>query len=146
MAVTMAIAPDGGIAARNANHTDALTIPGRSYDPYGNIWHWTGRAPYQQAPEVARTLLQEKAPGWSPSDPEELCKCLQPERTIRLDAGDGPIAEQLATMETQDAYLMAIASAKVIMRNLTNGMTVATFTDDSKAYIMPDTMEIKPTT
>ena len=140
----MALSPSGGIAVRNPRPNRALDIPGHAYDPFGDTWHWSGRAPYAPAAEVANMLLHERPQEWQPTDPQLIRSVLSPGRTIPIPTDTLPLSQTLQAMPTADAYLMAIADAKVIMRNLHTGMSVITLSDGSQAHIHPTTMALTP--
>ena len=58
MLILMAVAPNGGIAIKNLNSSKALAVDGRSYDPFGDTWNWTGRTPYLPSQQVANMIPQ----------------------------------------------------------------------------------------
>ena len=147
----MAIAPNGGIAVSNLGNNGtteavghALAVEGRAYDPFGNVWHWTGRQPYEPALARANTLLQEQDPQWTASDPDTVAAATGAARRITLPEDEAAtIAERIAAMD-DDPYLMAVAAARVMLRNMTNGATVATFPDGSQAYVDSQARTVQP--
>ena len=140
----MAIAPDGGCAVSNMKNNWPLKIEGRAYDPFGDVWHWTGRQPYQPATSMANMLLQHRAPDWSPTDAEAIAATLGITRMVRLAEDPALDVAQRVAATDGDPYLMAVACAKAMMRNLYNGTTTATLSDDSKAYLDPSTRAVTP--
>ena len=140
----MAVAPNGGIAVANLKNDSALEIDGQEYDPFGNIWHWTGRKQYIPAQTMANTMFYEKESEWEPTNQQRITEILKPNQVVELpDGSDLDMAHQVA-LEVNDAYLMAMAGAKVIMRNIYNGTMTATFPDNSKAYINPVCRTVVP--
>ena len=144
MEVLMAVAPNGGIAISNVTNNKAHDISGRAYDPFGNTWHWTGRQPYLPAKIVANTLFSEQAPDWVPADRVMIQNVMQPERVIELpEDTDLTIAQRVAALP-DDPYLMAVAAARVLIRNMHNGTMTTTFGDESKAYLDPTARTVVP--
>ena len=133
----MAVAPNGGIAARVEDQRVAQDVEGRGYDPFGDTWHWTGRRPYEPA-EHHGYLLQEQAENWKRQDPESLAKTLRAEETISLPEDGRTTAQRIADLPEAHRYLMCIAGAAKMLRNMTNGHAVATFADGSECYISPN--------
>ena len=143
MNVIMAIAPNGGIAIANLKNEAALDVPRSAFDPFGRTWHWTGRQPYQPAEEIANMSFREQAPDWEPTDQKIVMQATKPQQVFELP--DHPyfsIAERIEVLQEQDPYAMAIAAARVIMRNMHNDAMTATFPDNSKAYIDPITRSV----
>ena len=144
MTTKMAVSPDGGIAVRSGGHVPAQDITGHAYDPFGDVWHWTGRTPYEPAERTANMLLQVRPDNWERADPDVITARLKPKSTVTLTEGGESLADRIAALNHEDSYLMAMAAAKSILRNMTNGTSCATFSDGSQAYIMPDTLEVRP--
>ena len=133
----MAVTPNGGIAVSNLENTNALDDPGRAYDPFGNAWHWTGCQPYRPAKIVANAMISQQADDWCPVDRSLVQDATQPVRVVELPADPSrTIAQRIAALE-EDRYLMAVAAARTLMRNMYNGAMTATFGDDSQAYLNP---------
>ena len=144
MQTVLAIAPDGGAAVKVRDQRRAQNIEGRGYDPFDDTWHWTGREPYKPAAGKGY-ILQEKAEDWTPKDAEELKRILRPDLTLRLTKeADETIAQAIARLPREHRYLMAVAAARVILRNLTNNIATFTFEDGSQACVTPEDMDVRP--
>ena len=69
---------------------------------------------------------------------------MQPERVVELPGDtDLTIAQRVAVLP-DDPYLMAVAAARVLIRNMHNGAMTATFGDESKAYLDPTARTVVP--
>ena len=144
MKTVLAIAPDGGLAASGLPDSRAMDLPGHAYDPFADVWHWTGRTPYEPAPTHASMLLQRRPTDWQPADPQAVSSRLSPERTVTLSESEDTLARRIASLPDGDGCLMAVAAAHTILRNPANGVACATFPDRSRAYIIPGTLEVVP--
>ena len=133
MQILMAVAPNGGIAIKNLNSSKAQAIEGLSYDPFGDTWHSTGRRPYLPAKTVANMILSEQDNQWKPTDAQQLAELLEPQQVVTLNQDPSLDTAHQVAAEEHDPYLMAMAAAKVVMRNIKTGAMTATFHDDSKA-------------
>ena len=144
MQTLMAVAPNGGIAIKNLNSSKAQAVDGLSYDPFGNTWHQTGRRPYLPAETVANMILSEQDDQWTPTDAQQLTELLEPHQVVTLKENPSLDTAHQVAAEKTDPYLMAMAAAKVVMRNMKTGAMTATFPDDSKAYIDPMYRTVQP--
>ena len=144
MLILMAVAPNGGIAIKNLNSSKALAVDGRSYDPFGDTWHWTGRTPYLPSQQVANMILSEQDDQWKPPDAQQLAELLEPQQVVKLNQDPSLDTAHQVAAEANDPYLMAMAAAKVVMRNMKTGAMTATFPDDSKAYLDPMSRTVQP--
>ena len=144
MQTILAIAPDGGAAARVETERVAPITDGSGYDPFGQTWHWTGRRPYERS-EDKGYVLQRREEGWTPKNPEELTGAIRPDITVTLPESAGEsIAQQVTSLPHDQRYLMTMAAATVILRNMTNNQATATFGDGSQVYIMPGSLDVIP--
>ena len=144
MLILMAVAPNGGIAIKNLNSSKALAVDGRSYDPFGDTWNWTGRTPYLPSQQVANMILSEQDDHWTPPDAQQLAELLEPQQVVKLNQDPSLDTAHQVAAEENDPYLMAMAAAKVVMRNIKTGAMTATFQDDSKAYLDPMYRTVQP--
>ena len=144
MLILMAVAPNGGIAIKNLNSSKALAVDGRSYDPFGDTWNWTGRTPYLPSQQVPNMILSEQDDHWTPPDAQQLAELLEPQQVVKLNQDPSLDTAHQVAAEEHDPYLMAMAAAKVVMRNMKTGAMTATFPDDSKAYLDPMSRTVQP--
>ena len=145
MPLTMALAPNGAAAVTTSRLLPPDIPAGYTQDPYDHTHLWVGRERQDTAPSLTNTLLDQRQENWLPPGDSELKASLLPDRTITMPAGSGSMAGKTAQMPPPDGYLLAMAAADVLLRNLKNGMAVATFPDKSKAYLIPKTKEVRET-
>ena len=82
-------------------------------------------------------MFSEQSNDWCPTERSLVQAATKPIRVMELpDDLDLTIAQRIAALE-HDPYLIAIAAARVLMRNMHNGAMTATFGDGSQAYLDP---------
>ena len=145
MAPTLALAPSGAAAFLPDPDDLVSPPPGGAHDRHSGITYWTPRRPVPMS-AVTNSSLEETPEGneWTPTPEDELTAALPPSRTLRLEESSETTAEEVAAMQQGDGYLMAMAAAVTLLRNETNGIAHARFADRSGAYLIPKTMEVRP--
>ena len=145
MARTLALAPSGAAAFLPDPTDDVGPPPGGALDSHSGVTYWTPRRPVPLSAVTNSSLEETPEEGeWTPTPAEELAGALVPSRTLHMAESSGTMAEALSTMQPGDGYLMAMAAAKTLLRNETNGIAHARFADGSGAYLIPKTMEVRP--
>ena len=142
----LAIAPSGAAAFITDDPSPQATPPGHRHEPHGDVRHWTPRRPVPMAAATNYTL--EETPeetAWLPVPEQRLIATLMPEEVIGLVKDDTPLAERIAQLPAPRSYVMAVAAASMILHNITNGMAHARFPDSTSAYLIAETMEVRPT-
>ena len=144
MPTLMAIAPNGAIAVSTDQPLPRNLPPGHHHHPESSIHLWAGRASVHASTHITNMTVYERQQGWQPPNPEELARLFHPARSLTLEANDTPLSLATAEAPVPDGYLLAIAAATVLLTNVTNGTSTATFPDGSQAYLFAPTLEVRP--
>ena len=118
MPLTMALAPNGAAAVTSSRLLPQDMPPGYTQDPYDHTHLWVGRDRQHTAPSLTNTLLDQRQDNWLPPGDSELKISLLPDRIITMPPGTGSMAAKTAQMPPPDGYLLAMAAADVLLRNL----------------------------
>ena len=129
--VAMTVAPDGGIALSGVKGEAAMTVAGPAYDPLGNVWHWTGRQPYERVNGID-ILTSRRPDDWVPADPGEVAAAAGAHQHIAFpEPTHGQTTAEAILASEGDQYLMAVAAADKMILNAAYMRCTAQFPDRS---------------